>query len=178
MTSLAHTILHPPRLRKEAVVYGLMQEETAAKKFTEVTGLNVTPCGLFIDEEEGHSYLAASPDGLVGDDALLEIKCPHTQRDSKISSASYLFPFLENKNGKLKLKSNHDFFYQVQGQLKICRKKVCYFVVFTLVDIHIEKIAADEEFFAQKMLPQLQNFWDTHYLPCVVQDLVRAKDNA
>ena len=74
MTALAQTILHPPRLRSDAVVYGLMQEETAAKKFMEVTGLKVSSCGLFIHKEEGYSYLAASPDGLVGDDALLEME--------------------------------------------------------------------------------------------------------
>ena len=171
MLLLAKSILHPRKLSGEAVTHGLMQEENAAKKFSELTGLKVKPCGLFIDQEL--SYLAASPDGLVGQDgeALLEIKSPYTQRDNKISDA-HLFPFLELKNGELRLKRNHDFFFQIQGQLHICRKKVCYFVVYTFIDIHIEKIEADCLFFAEKMLPYLSNFWETHYLPCIVQSLV------
>ena len=170
MESLAKTILKPPRLRSEAVIHGLMQEENAIKKFSELKGVQVKPCGLFIDET--YSYLAASPDGRVGNDALVEVKCPYTQRDSPIKD-SHLFPFLEKKNGELKLKCNHDFYYQIQGQLHICRKKVCYFIVYTFVDIHVEKIHADEEFFANQMLPQLSKFWETHYLPCIVRDLVR-----
>ena len=171
MLILAKSILKPPKLKGDAVLHGLMQEENAAKKFSELTGLKVKPCGLFIDEEL--SYLAASPDGLVGqdEDSLLEIKSPYTQRNSKIDKA-YLFPFLEDKNGELKLKRNHDFFFQIQGQLHICKKKVCYFVVYTFIDVHIEKIEADSQFFAEKMLPHLSNFWKTHYLPCIMQDLV------
>lgn len=34
----------------------------------------VEPCGLFIDE---HDFIfGASPDGLIGDDAIVEVKCP------------------------------------------------------------------------------------------------------
>ena len=172
MLTLAKSILHPPHLKGEAVIHGQMQEENAAKKFSELTGLEVKPCGLFIDEEL--SYLAASPDGIVGQDggALLEIKSPYTQRDNKISDA-YLFPYLELKDGGLKLKRNHDFYFQIQGQLHICRKKVCYFVVYTFIDIHIEKIEADSQFVAEKMLPYLSKFWETHYLPCIVRDITR-----
>ena len=34
----------------------------------------VEPCGLFVDVEK--SFLAASPDGLVGEEAVVEVKCP------------------------------------------------------------------------------------------------------
>ena len=175
MISLANTILHPPKLKCEAVIYGRTQEENAAKKFSEITGLDVLPCGLFIDKN--YSYLAASPDGLVGQDALLEVKCPYTQRESKISTAPHLFPMLENKDGQLTLKTNHDHYYQIQGQLNICKKKFCYYVIYTSVDIHVEKIPVDCKFFAEKMLPQLTEFWDSHYLPCIVRDLTREKQS-
>lgn len=33
-------------------------------------------CGLFVDTE--NCFLAASPDGLVQDDGLIEVKCPST----------------------------------------------------------------------------------------------------
>ena len=89
MISLAKTILHPPHLTNDAVVYGRTKEEIAAQEFSAIKGLVVLPCGLFIDEK--YSYLAASPDGVVGQDALIEVKCPYSQRDSKISAAPHLF---------------------------------------------------------------------------------------
>ena len=171
MLTLATSILHPPKLKSDAIVHGQAQEENAAKKFTEVTGLDVKKCGLFIDEK--YSYLAASPDGIVGEEALLEVKCPFTQRNSKISGSNlHLFPMLEKKDGQLKLKRTHDFFFQIQGQLNICKKKLCHFVIYTFEDIYIEKIEVDGEFYAEKMLPHLSKFWEDHYLPRIVCDLV------
>ncbi|KAG8227302.1 hypothetical protein J437_LFUL004851 [Ladona fulva] len=38
--------------------------------------LRVTPAGLFIDEDK--PYLAATPDGLIGEDGVVEIKCPYS----------------------------------------------------------------------------------------------------
>ena len=35
---------------------------------------------MFIDPE--HPFLPTSPDGLVGEDGLVEVKCPHLARDS------------------------------------------------------------------------------------------------
>ena len=64
----------------------------------------------------------------------------------------------------------------IQGQLHICKKKVCHFVVYTFTDIHIEKIEADGQFFAEKMLPYLSMFWETHYLPCILRNLVGVED--
>ncbi|GFV27600.1 hypothetical protein TNCV_2522851 [Trichonephila clavipes] len=35
-------------------------------------------CGLFVDKDK--PFLCASPDGLVGDDGLIENKCPYSAR--------------------------------------------------------------------------------------------------
>lgn len=77
--------------------------------------------------------MAASPDGLVGDDCIIEIKCPFSIRDYTPENAyeEKKIKYLEKKNGKLVLKKNHDYFYQIQGQLHITPKKYCYFVVWT-----------------------------------------------
>lgn len=36
--------------------------------------INIVPCGLFIDRH--HYFMSATPDGLVGDEMTVEIKCP------------------------------------------------------------------------------------------------------
>ncbi|KAH9383496.1 hypothetical protein HPB48_025011 [Haemaphysalis longicornis] len=39
----------------------------------------VKECGLFVDQKR--PFLGATPDGLVGDDTLVEMKCPYAARD-------------------------------------------------------------------------------------------------
>ena len=51
--------------------------ERVTKYFKEVEGTVVKECGLFIHPE--HNFLAASPDGLIGDNCVLEIKCPYSK---------------------------------------------------------------------------------------------------
>nr|CAD7418951.1 unnamed protein product [Timema cristinae] len=49
--------------------------------------IDVTNCGLFVDKDQ--PFLAASPNGLVGDNEIVEIKCPMTISDSEnLSSAA------------------------------------------------------------------------------------------
>ena len=49
-------------------------EDTARDFYTAKLGTEVMRTGLFI--HKAHAWLAASPDGLVGDNGVLEIKCP------------------------------------------------------------------------------------------------------
>jgi predicted phage-related endonuclease len=169
MPLLASTILSPPILTTPAVMHGRVHEQSAVKRFEEVTGKKVQPCGLFVDHKS--HFLAASPDGLlVKEDFLLEIKCPYKGRDSKID-AGELFDFLEIREGEKKLKLNHNYFFQVQGQLKICRKSSCYFVTYTFEDILIEKIEYDDAFFSEKIFPALDKFYKDNFLPCVTASL-------
>ncbi|KAF4529895.1 hypothetical protein B566_EDAN016161 [Ephemera danica] len=65
------------------LLYGVNTEETAKEKLEEVLGVEIEKCGLVIDPDI--PYLAASPDGKIGDDALIEIKCPSVARDMTIN---------------------------------------------------------------------------------------------
>ena len=175
LESLAKSILLPRRLTCKAVIHGRVQEENAIKKFEAKTGKTVDKCGLFIDLE--HSFLAATPDGIVrGEDALLEVKCPYEGRTSKIKPGKR-FPFLKDTADGPKLRTNHNYWFQVQGQLAICQREYCYFVTYTFCDVLILKIKADPQFFRSKMLPKLTEFFDSEYLPVAVDNYVSKKSN-
>lgn len=60
-----------------ATQWGEFNEAGAIQDFTMETGLKVVPCGFFPHID----WLGASPDGLIGDDALIEVKCPFRLRD-------------------------------------------------------------------------------------------------
>jgi len=54
----------------------------AKRDFELKLGLEIFPAGLFIDKIS--SFLACSPDGLIGDKDLLEVKCPYSAKDMTV----------------------------------------------------------------------------------------------
>lgn len=59
-----------------AMQWGTEQEPNAADAVEFRLGLDLTPCGFI--EHPSIPMAGASPDRLIGEDALLEIKCPNT----------------------------------------------------------------------------------------------------
>ena len=81
--------------------------------------------GIFINIEQ--PWLAATPDGVVHDpsesaschNGLLEIKCPYSARHKSLTDACkelnrFCYTIL---NDKVTLKTTHNYYYQIQGQL-------------------------------------------------------------
>jgi hypothetical protein len=65
---------------------------------------------------------------------IIEIKCPHISKDMTPQQGvvAKKIKFLKIKNnGDLQLDKNHNYYYQVQGQLRVANKCSCYFVVCT-----------------------------------------------
>ncbi|XP_072158584.1 uncharacterized protein [Bemisia tabaci] len=95
----------------------------------EIRGLVVSPsiCGLFVDLKLG--YLAASPDGLVeGEVAIVEIKCPYSLSNQKIDDGLSKPNFhLERRDCRLRLKKDHNYMYQIQGNLAVSGRKTSLF---------------------------------------------------
>ncbi|KAK3907775.1 Alkaline nuclease [Frankliniella fusca] len=84
---------------------------------------------------ESHPFLGASPDFLVGDDGVGEVKCPYTHRDKVIGPQHQEFIVMSKKRPTvMKLKKTHRHYYQVQGQMLVTGKPFCDFVVFTFKD--------------------------------------------
>ena len=130
-------------------------------------------CGLFIDLQ--HCWLAASPDALVHDpsetppEGLMEIKCPYAQRTKSVEDACKNKSFCCSQvNGKARLKRNHNYYYQVQGQLAATSREWCDFVIWTTVNCSIERIAFDGNFWRDECLPKLETFYSSCFLPEVV----------
>ncbi|KAK5642243.1 hypothetical protein RI129_008410 [Pyrocoelia pectoralis] len=137
-------------------------------KFMEFTQLDVASCGLFIDED--YKYLGATPDGLVGLDSIVEIKCPYAARGKTIEEAvnEKLISYITldpNDISKIVLKPLDNYMYQIQGQLHITKRKQCYFVVYTELDLKYAIIQADDDFWQNCMINYLQKFYINAMLP-------------
>ena len=77
------------------------------------------PCGLFLHPD--YTYMVASPDGLVGEDDVVEVICPFTGRNEMIEPGA-VFPFLEYQTSYTALKRSKCYFAQVQGQIFVTNK--------------------------------------------------------
>jgi len=64
-----------------ATEHGSLHEPLASMDYMGKTGNMVQECGFYVHPE--HDWLGASPDGLIDEDGLIEIKCPFGQRNAK-----------------------------------------------------------------------------------------------
>ena len=89
-----------------------IETEPQAREAYEMAKLDTVKQVGFIEVNE---YLGCSPDGLVGEDGLLEVKCPNTS-----THIQYIL------DGKMPA----EYVLQVQTQLWVCERQWCDFVSF------------------------------------------------
>nr|XP_034306619.1 uncharacterized protein LOC105318360 isoform X2 [Crassostrea gigas] len=165
---LCCSIYQPKSIITYPIIHGRQHESRAISMFEELTHFKVKKCGLFVSVK--YPFLGATPDGLVENDAIVEVKCPYGGRDVDIKPGKK-FPFLVESNGKITLKSSHKYYDQIQGQLYISGRKLCYFIVYTFCDILILKLEYDEEYCVFSLLPKLEIFYKKHFRPYVASCL-------
>ena len=71
--------------------HGIDNEENVVQLYTRVTSRHVVETGFWVHKKS--TWLGASPDGLVGDDGVLEIKCPVHKVHDKVPA--YYMPQLQ-----------------------------------------------------------------------------------
>ena len=145
-------------------------EEYRNTKKTESNEITVTKPGFRISKD--HPFLGASADGIVkinDTEGLVEVKnlLQNEKMLIKDAAATKKNFCLHFENEKVKLKKNHKYYYQIQGQLNIYGKQWCDFVVRRTnpYDLYVERILKDENLWNSKMVPKLKAFYFTHILP-------------
>lgn len=156
-----------------AVAHGKRYESEARSEFTKLKKLEVSACGTFISKP--HPFLASSPDGLVGEEATLEIKCPYSARNQKISTQTVPYLFMCENDNCWKLNSQHNYHYQIQGQMYCAEKRKAYFVVYTIEDIVVLEIERDDNFI-DSMVARLENFFVEHFQQAVLNRFLYRND--
>lgn len=124
-----------PFFENEAMRWGTETEPQARAMYELKNDVEVKEVA-FVELNE---FVGVSPDGLIGDDGLIEIKCPNTETQIK--------RFLD-KAGLPK-----DYEAQVQGQLWVTGRKWCDFVSFDpRIDVDASyiqtRVYRDEEYIA------------------------------
>ncbi|XP_063215781.1 uncharacterized protein LOC134527223 [Bacillus rossius redtenbacheri] len=153
--------------------HGRNSELIAIQQLEHQENIIITKCGLFIDSQL--PFLGASPDGLIGDDGLVEIKCPLTAFGMDADAAVFYgkIKYLtcnKQKTEETGMTKTHAYFYQVEGQLHISERKYCLFAVWTSErkKIKVMRVEKDDHFWKKEMEPYLTRF----FYECMLPELV------
>jgi putative phage-type endonuclease len=126
-----------------ATQHGTNHEPLALIDYEMTTGSTVQECGFFVHPE--HDWLGASPDGLIGDDGLVEIKCPFGQRD-------------KNPPEFNPLADQPHYFAQVQIEMACTGRSFCDFYQWSPNGDSLERVDYDPQWFTDN-LPVLLAFY-------------------
>ena len=139
-SSLVQSVCYPEvsKFTSVATTWGCDYEKHAISQYGQFMmtchqDVVISESGLVIHPQ--HSYLGASPDARVKCSCcgvgVVEVKCPFNCREMSFDLAadSSKFCLQRNDDGKLSLKRDHAYYYQVQLQLLLCEALYCNFVV-------------------------------------------------
>ena len=166
-------ILYPPISDVVALRYGHDYEDTARRELAIKLKKEIRLCGLFVDKEL--HFLGASPDGLIDEDGLVEIKCPLTAKDLTAQEAAESLTYMKgvfDKKDSDAMSRTHKYFYQVQGQLHIARRQCCIFAVGTPKYMKWIRVDRDDDFWDRHMKDFLIRFYQECMLPEILDSRV------
>ncbi|XP_052788767.1 uncharacterized protein LOC128223530 [Mya arenaria] len=143
-----------------ATPHGQKYEPVARAWYESVSGHKVRKSGIVVSLTE--PYIAASPDGIIDERTIVEIKCPTRPLEDLISSGKYDV-LLEDGQPKLSPKGKNGYYCQVQVAMFCTESTMCKFVVWTaekqcVVDVQYSKD------FIKGILPRIRDFYFKHLL--------------
>ena len=127
-----------------AMAWGRANEANAIGLFELETGLEVKKCGFFPYED----WLGASPDGLIGDDTILEFKCPYGIRNKP---APVTFKRLDQTH----------YVGQIQIEILASGRNKAIFAQWTPNGEYVEHVKQDQSWLDEN-LPRLRAFYDLY----------------
>lgn len=159
-----------------AMDYGKDNEHNAIIEYEQSNGLQsgtVKRCGLFVDLQNGE--LAASPDGLIGNVGILEVKCPESLSSAMQPAKAWPSVSKSNcsffiKDNQFHLKNNHIHYYQVIMQLHVTQRQWCDYFVWSEygnLTIRVHRDSATEIVWLE-MREKLLRFWSRDLAPELV----------
>lgn len=112
-TLIRNLVFPQPGVTVKAMRRGIALEDKAIATYEILTGLEVVKTGFV--QPDNYDLIGASPDGLVGDDGCIEIKCP-------------MNPLIHDATIENGMPEDH--MPQVQGVMWICERQWCDFISF------------------------------------------------
>jgi putative phage-type endonuclease len=167
---LARSLLETKEIKSAPLEHGCKHESVAVAEFMETTGRTVHNCGLFIAKE--YPFLAASPDGIIDSTHVVEVKCPFSARDKPISAVTVPYLNCDDRRNFF-LDMNHNYYYQIQGQLLCTGAQTCTLIICTADNLKVKDIKYFDiqrnDTFILKMVSQLEDFFNNHFREALLE---------
>jgi len=164
------SMLYSSDVDTKCMEYGREHEQTARLALEKLLDVKIYESGLFIDKE--NYFLGATPDGLIGSDTLVELKCPFSAAnltpEDGIRQRKITFWKINKSKDIFEINTNHKYYYQLQGQLHVTGRKFGIIAYWTKMGIKYETIERDDNFWKTKMFPKLEKF----FFNCLLPELV------
>lgn len=127
-----------------ATNYGQQHEPLAVLDFMSEYSVTVQDAGFYVHPE--YDWLGASPDGFVGDDALIEVKCPFSLRNGGVFKSIVDQPH---------------YHAQIQVQLAVTGLSTCFFYQWAPHGTKTEVVDFSPKWWSEN-LPRLREFYDRY----------------
>ena len=128
-----------------AMSWGKEKEAEALTSYAAEVGVSVRASALVVNPRR---WLGASPDRIVCDFreyyvGLVEVKRPWKEQHGTVADIVATFLRMDS-TGKIVLGRSHACYAQVIGQMALCEKPWCDFLVFKLNDHFLERVRFDQ----------------------------------
>ena len=149
----------------KAVQWGLLHEKTAVTKYESERNVTVQPAGLWLHPL---GFCGGSPDGIVDDRTLIEVKCPFAARKGDLLEhiGDKFFLHYNSDNAvaiNVHNTQGHSYYHQIQGYLWLTGRSVCNLIVWTPDTMIMLAIEKDDQY-EVKYMNVLKNFYEEHYI--------------
>jgi len=152
------------------VQWGIVHEATALEKYAAERKTSVAPSGIWL---HGQGMCGASPDGIVDDNTIVEVKCPFSLRKGDAVDSSFLHT---DSNNKLALNLHHPqghaYYHQIQGNLWLTGRRQCDLIVWTPKSTVVVRVNYDQQY-ELKYLSLLHQFYHDHFLGAYITAVKR-----
>lgn len=129
-----------------ATEYGNLHETLAVMEYMGKTGLHPEETGFHVHPE--HDWLGASPDALIEDDGILEVKCPFGLRNKK--GDDLVFKDAEGQQ---------HYYAQMQVEMACTRRDYAHFYQWSKHGDSLQTVEFDPEWWNQH-LPAMIQFYN------------------
>ncbi|CAC5383624.1 unnamed protein product [Mytilus coruscus] len=106
-------------IKTSAILHGRKYESIALAKYESECGRGTRQCGIFVSSS--HPYIGASPDAVIDDQTILEIKCPFVVRKQMITTKTVRF--LKEKDGHVIQDNNYEYFTKYRDNYSVLMPK-------------------------------------------------------
>lgn len=163
--AISEVLMYNDRAPTKAMKEGIEAESRIISEFEKDTGLTVHKSGFVISET--HPFLGASPDGIIDNHTIVEVKNIQVKEAESHEDAMCRLGIYKKHGSAIEINKNHGYYHQIQQQLFCTQSNSCHFIVSSAISTHREVITFDSGFW-NDILPKLENFYFNHLFPELV----------